>query len=64
MAEAIQLLITRVFPRPYVFTFPAVLTAATIAVGRRRTALFTEIAFTCCRRWGAAYGFVDRRVLP
>lgn len=67
MAEAIQLLITTVFTRPYVLTFPAFLTAATFAIGRRRTSLFTGIAwmaFTRYRRWGAAYGFVGRRVLP
>ncbi|MBZ0170326.1 hypothetical protein MELA_01984 [Candidatus Methylomirabilis lanthanidiphila] len=67
MAEAIQLLVATVFLRPYVFVFLAFyLTAATVAIGWRRTALFTGIAwitFTRYWRWGAAHGFVGRRVM-
>ncbi|MDE2058598.1 MAG: hypothetical protein KGL31_09910 [candidate division NC10 bacterium] len=49
MAEAIQLLVTTVFLRPYVFLFLAFyLTAASVAIGGRRTDLFTGIA------WGVA----------
>src|SRR5574337_378626 len=50
MAETIQLLIATVFLRPYVFVFLAFyLTAASVAIGWRRTALLTEIA------WVAAF---------
>jgi uncharacterized membrane protein len=50
MAEAIQLLVATVFLRPYVFVFLVFyLTAATIAIGWRRTVLFTGIA------WVAAF---------
>lgn len=46
MAEAIQLLIATVLLRPYVFVFLIFyLTAASVAIGWRRTALFTEIAW-------------------
>jgi uncharacterized membrane protein len=46
MAEAIQLLVATVFLRPYVFVFLAFyLAAAMIAIGWRRTALFTGIAW-------------------
>src|SRR5574337_243106 len=50
MAEAIQLLIATVFLRPYVFVFLVFyLTVASVAIGWRRTALLTEIA------WVAAF---------
>ncbi|HWQ70511.1 MAG TPA: hypothetical protein VN494_11295 [Patescibacteria group bacterium] len=46
MAEAIQLLVATVVLRPYVFVFLAFyLTAATVAIGWRRIALFTGIAW-------------------
>lgn len=46
MAEAIQLFIATVFLRPYVFVFLAFyLTAASVAIGWRRTVLFTGIAW-------------------
>lgn len=78
MAEAIQLLVATVFLRFYVFVFLAFyLTAAAVAIGRRWTALFAEIAwgvafsaeystwmvFKRYRQWGVAYSFVGRGVL-
>jgi len=46
MADAIHLFIATVILRPYVFIFLAFyLTAATVAIGWRRTALFTVIAW-------------------
>jgi len=68
MAKAIQLLITTttVFRQPNVLIFLAFLTAATVAIGWCRTALFagiTRIAFIRYWRWEAVYGLVGRRVL-
>lgn len=79
MAEAIQLLVSTVFLRFYVFVFLAFyLTAAAVAIRWWWTALFTGIArvvafsaeysstwmvFTRYRQWGVAYSFVGRGVL-
>src|SRR5574337_1387962 len=46
MVETIQLFVATVVLRPYVFVFLAFyLTAASVAIGRRRTVLFTVIAW-------------------
>lgn len=67
MAEAIQLLISTVFLRSYVFTLLVrSLMVAVVAIRWRWTALFTGIAwmvFARYRHWGAAHSIDGRGVL-
>ncbi len=66
MAEAIQLLVSTVFLRSYVFVLLAFyLMAAAVAIRWRWAALFRGIAwmvFVRYRQWEAAHSFVDRGV--